>query len=154
MPIQLLPNIFLSLQTSNLEVFQPGLIFLSLVGSCFLSCFMHFIHLDLGLGFFCKIFGVFQNCWVICEIFGGVMFKWSYMLMHCITFAFSQCFMHFRCVLCILEPCVQVGLDWAEPMIFLLLHVTCSCIRTILFFPLILLLIGTFLVLSLSLSLG
>ena len=28
--------------------------------------------------------------------------------------------MHFRCVL--------VGLDWAKPMMFFLLHVTCSCI--------------------------
>ena len=72
--------------------------------------------------------------------------------MYCITFVFSQYFMHFRCVLHILEPCVLVGLDWAEPMMFLLLHVTCSCICTILFFPLILLLIGTFLLLSLSLS--
>ena len=27
-----------------------------------------------------------------------------------------------------LEPCVLVGLDWAEPMMFLLLHVTCLCI--------------------------
>ena len=28
--------------------------------------------------------------------------------------------MHFRCVL--------LGLDWAKPMMFLMLHVTCSCI--------------------------
>ena len=27
-----------------------------------------------------------------------------------------------------LKWCVLVGLDWAEPMMFLLLHVTCSCI--------------------------
>ena len=48
--------------------------------------------------------------------------------MHCITFAFSKSFMHYRCVFTILKSCVLVGLDWAEPMMFLLLHVTCSCI--------------------------
>ena len=50
------------------------------------------------------------------------------MFMHCITFAFSKSFMHYRCVFTILKSCVLVGLDWAEPMMFLLLHVTCSCI--------------------------
>ena len=39
----------------------------------------------------------------------------------------------FRCVVYKLKPCVLVGLNWAKPMMFLLLHVTCSCIRTILF---------------------
>jgi len=48
--------------------------------------------------------------------------------MHCITFAFSQYFMHYRCVFTMLKSCVLVGLDWAEPTMFLLLHVTCSCI--------------------------
>ena len=36
--------------------------------------------------------------------------------------------MHFRCVFYMLKSCVLVVLDWVEPMIFLLLHVTCSCI--------------------------
>ena len=27
-----------------------------------------------------------------------------------------------------LKPCVLIGLDWAKSMMFLLLHVTCSCI--------------------------
>ena len=79
------------------------------------------------------------------------------MIMHCITFAFSQCFMQYRCVISLLEPCVLVGLDWVEPMIFLQLHVTCSCIfhAYVPFFSffLILLLIGNFLLLSLSLFL-
>ena len=38
--------------------------------------------------------------------------------------------MHFRCVFTLLQWCVLVGLDWAKPMIFLSLHVTCSCICT------------------------
>ena len=36
--------------------------------------------------------------------------------------------MHFRCVLYMLSSCVLLGLDWAESMMFLLLHITCSCI--------------------------
>ena len=48
--------------------------------------------------------------------------------MHCITFAFLTMFMHFRCVITILKWCVLVGLDWVEPMMLLILHVTCSCI--------------------------
>ena len=43
--------------------------------------------------------------------------------------------MHYNNVSCILDVCftllqccVLVGLDWAEPMMFLLLHTTCSCI--------------------------
>ena len=34
----------------------------------------------------------------------------------------------FRCVFYMLKPCVLIGLDWAKSMMFLLLHVTCSCI--------------------------
>ena len=48
--------------------------------------------------------------------------------MHCITFAFSPYFMHFRCVLYMLKLCVLIGLDWVELMMLILLHVTCSCI--------------------------
>jgi len=76
--------------------------------------------------------------------------------MHCITFAFSQCFMDYRCVISMLKPCVLVGLDWTEPMMFLLLHVTWSCIfhAYVPFFSLFLrlLLIGTFLLVFFSLS--
>ena len=36
--------------------------------------------------------------------------------------------MHYKCVFTMLKSCVLAGLDWAEPMMFLLLHVTCSCI--------------------------
>ena len=37
--------------------------------------------------------------------------------------------MHFRCVLYMLSCCVLVGLDWAELMMYLNLHVICSCIH-------------------------
>ena len=59
---------------------------------------------------------------------GWFLLKWYYMLMHCITFAFWQCFMHYRCVFYILEPCVPVRLDWAETMMHFSLHATWSCI--------------------------
>ena len=62
----------------------------------------------------------------------------------------------FRCVFYMLKSCVLIGLDWAKPMMFLLLHVTCLCIFhayvPFFSFSLILLLIDTLLCLSLSLS--
>ena len=60
--------------------------------------------------------------------------------------------MLFRCVLTMLKWCVLVGLDWAKPMMFLLLHVTCSCIPF--FYLSDIKCVGTFLFLSLSLSLS
>ena len=51
-----------------------------------------------------------------------------------------------------------VGLDWVEPMMFLSLHITCSCIFHAyvpsFIFILILICVGAFLRLSLSLSLS
>ena len=58
--------------------------------------------------------------------------------------------MHYRCVFIILKACVLVGLDWAEPMMFLLLHVTCWCIFHV-YVPSIL---SILILLSLSLSLS
>lgn len=64
--------------------------------------------------------------------------------------------MHFRCVFTLLLYCVLVGLDWAEPMMHLYLHVTYSCIfmQTYLQVSIfvILYLVGAFLIVSLSLS--
>ena len=57
-----------------------------------------------------------------------------------------------------LKACALVGLDWAKPMMFLLLHVTCSCIFhayvPLILSILILIFVGTFLFLSLSLFLS
>ena len=54
--------------------------------------------------------------------------------------------------------CVLVGLDWAEPMMLFILHVTCSCIPMHTFFPFniswyIWIVFGTFLIVFLSPSL-
>ena len=66
--------------------------------------------------------------------------------------------MHFRYVFTLLQWCVLVGLDWVEPMMFLSLHITCSCIFHAyvpsFIFILILICVGAFLRLSLSLSLS
>ena len=51
--------------------------------------------------------------------------KCSYIASH---LYFNYMFMHFRYVITMLNCCVLVGLDWAEPMMFLSLHVTCLCI--------------------------
>jgi len=66
--------------------------------------------------------------------------------------------MHFRCVIIMSNCCVLVGLDWAESIMFLSLHVTCSCIfmHTYLqFFILFFIdMVGAFLRVSLSLFLA
>ena len=41
---------------------------------------------------------------------------------------YNYLFMHYRCVLYMLICCVLLSLDWAKSMMFLCLHVTCSCI--------------------------
>ena len=63
----------------------------------------------------------------------------------------------FRCVFTLLQCCVLVSLDWAEPMMYFNLHVTHSCIsmHTYLqvFIFLYILSCWCFMILSLSLSL-
>ena len=57
------------------------------------------------------------------------------------------------CLLCC-NDCMLVGLDWAEPMMNLSLHVTCSCIFHVYvpssFYILIYCLVGAFLIVSFS----
>ena len=91
------------------------------------------------------------NFWVGCCF---IQFKTSCIASH---LHYKNIFMHYRCVLYLLQCCVLVGLDWVEPMMYLCLHVTCSCIfmHTYLQFSIfvILYLVGAFLIISLSLSL-
>jgi len=68
--------------------------------------------------------------------------------------------MHFRCVFTLLQQCVftllqqcvLVGLDWAEPMMLFLLHITCLCIRTFVYLYIDIDIVGAFLCVSFSLS--
>ena len=53
---------------------------------------------------------------------------------HCISWALQLYFHAFRYVLYMFSAYVLVGLDWAEPMMQLSLHVTCSCIPMHAFF--------------------
>ena len=82
-------------------------------------------------------------------------FKCSCIALH---LHFNYIFMHYRCVLCMLNTCVLVGLDWAEPKMSLLLHATCLCIFHAyipsLIFILLLICVGAFLCACLSLSLS
>ena len=41
---------------------------------------------------------------------------------------FNNIAMHYRCVLYMLNCCVLLGLDWVEPMMLFMLHITCSSI--------------------------
>ena len=78
---------------------------------------------------FLESFEIFQNQWSFCSIFGigfvKMMFKTSCIASH---LYYNNIFKYYRCVLYLLQCCVLVGLDWAEPMLQLYLHVTCSCI--------------------------
>ena len=62
-----------------------------------------------------------QNFWVGFCLNG---FKTSCIASH---LHYNNIFMHYRCMPYLLQCCVVVGLDWAEPMMYLCLHVTCSC---------------------------
>ena len=89
------------------------------------SCISHFLPnfwvSDENLGF-SKLLGFSHYFWVgFCEN----DFKSSCIASH---LHFNYIFMHFRCVITMLNCCVLVGLDWIEPMMYLSLHVTCSCI--------------------------
>ena len=99
--------------------------FLHLVWSCFLYSY-HAFHFFLhnfwdflkNLGFF-KIDEFSTNFWV-----GFCLndFKCSCIPLH---LHFNHIFMHYRCVLYMLNCCVLLGLDWANPMMLLMLYITC-----------------------------
>ena len=114
------------------------------------SCITCFWPNFMGL---CWKFGIFQNWWVFLKIFGLGFTKMvlkDHALHHiCIITMFHA----FRCVFTLLQCCMLVGLGWAEPMMYLYLHVTCSCISCICTFKFLYLLycvVGTFLIVSLS----
>ena len=78
------------------------------------------------------------------------------MIMHCIPFAFSQCFMHLDVCLYV-ENCVLIGLDWVEPMIefFFAYHMFMHFFYAyvpFLFYLFVLFFYGAFLFVSLSLE--
>ena len=89
---------------------------------------MHFIYSDLTFGIFDKLWGFSKLMEFLWNFWDGLCengFKSSCIASH----------LHYNNVSCILDvcllcwnDCVLVGLDWAEPMMFLLLHITCSCI--------------------------
>ena len=81
------------------------------------------------------MFGIFQIDEVF-AIFFGMGFKDLILKTSCIAshLHYNYIFMHLdMCYICATN-CVLVGLDWAEPMKQLHLHVTCSCIPMHTFF--------------------
>ena len=89
---------------------------------------MHFMHL--GISFrFSKIFWGFSKL---------VEFLWNFWDGLYENGSKSSCitsYLHYSNVSCIIgvcllcwTNCVLVGLDWAEPLMFLILYITCSCI--------------------------
>ena len=83
--------------------------------------------------------------------FAKMMFKTSCIASH---LHYNNIFMHYRCVLYLLQCCVLIGLDWTEPTFFFACHMfmhSHAYVPSILYI-LIYLLLGTFLIISLSSS--
>ena len=123
-------NLFLSLQTSFARVVRPknhllsfGMILFT-HSSCISCIWPNFLGFLKNIGFFSKL----------------MEFLWNFCDGLCENGSKSSCIashLHYNNVSCILDvcllcwnDCVLVRLDWAEPMMFLLLHITCSCIFT------------------------
>ena len=110
-----LPDTFFSLNTLFPRDFRPQDLLFSFGMIFFTHSTMHFMFSDLT-------FRIFEKLWDgLCE---------NELKSSCIT-----SHLHYNTVSCILDvcllcwnDCVLVGLDWAKPMMFLLLHFTCSCI--------------------------
>ena len=105
-----------------------------------------------------KILGIFKIKEVFAKFWDGFCIfdlKTSCIASH-VHYNTASCILDL-CLLC-WKDCVLVGLDWAEPMMFLLLHITCSFIfmRTYFKFSVFLYIdcIGTFLIISLFLPLS
>ena len=134
-PISLLTEKVLSLsQTPQTQPFQLPHSFFGLflafffwydVFSLFIIHFMHFLPNFWG----CWTFLGFSKLMSLSQIF-GIDICLNDLKSSCITSHehFNYIFMHYRCMLYTLNCCVLLDLDWAKPMIFLNLHVTCSCI--------------------------
>ena len=62
-----------------------------------------------------KFLGFLKTFEFLVKFFSWVLCFLCYMIMHCIPFAFSQCFMYLDVCLYV-ENCVLIGLDWVESM--------------------------------------
>ena len=86
---------------------------ISQVWSLFKPLIIHFMHSDLDFGICWKIWGFSKSKRFLQNFWDGLCENFSCMIV--------------VCLLCWTDY-VLVGLDWAKPILFLLLHITCSCI--------------------------
>ena len=96
---------------------------------CFFSLiYMHFHVLKSRFWVFWKILGFFKINEFLLKF--GLGFSLHEFKISCIAFHvhYNCIFMHLVVCYTCWTACVLVGLDWAEPMMKFLLHVTCSCI--------------------------
>ena len=118
------------------------------------SLILHAFHtLDLGFGFFENFLGFLKIDEYFVKFLGWVIC--CYMLMHCITFAFSQYFMHLYVCFYVGNLCPsRIGFGRAHDEFFFARHMLMhySCIHTFSFLILVLFVIGTFLSVSVSIS--
>ena len=120
--LSLTPNHFPTQSSVARLISSFGMILLLLFYHAFHPLWPNFWDFWKNLGFF-KFNEVFPKFlgWGFCLN----DFKSSCIALH---LHFNYIFMHYRCVLYMLNCCVLLGLDWAEPMMIFMLHITCSCI--------------------------
>ena len=152
-----LPNTFFSLYTSFLRDFRSQNHLLSFGLIFFTHSIMHFT-------FSVLTFGIFDKLWGFSKL---MEFLWNFWIGLCENDFQSSCIashVHYNTASCILDvclrcwnDCVLVELDWAKPMMFLLLHITCSWIFMHIYLQIFIFwyidCVGTFLLVSLSPSL-
>ena len=99
--------------------------------------FLHFVTV-LILSFSCiwpNFLGFFEKFWGFSKLMKLVWNFWNGLCSFDLKTSCIASHLHYnivscilRCVFTLLSTCVLVGLNWAEPMMFLLLHITCSYI--------------------------
>ena len=122
-----LPNLSHSLQTSSSRFLQAFTGFSS-VGKLRISHLHAFHVLKPRFWGIWKILGFFKIDEFLLKF--GLGFSLHEFKISCIAFHvhYNCIFMHLVVCYTCWTACVLVGLDWAEPMMKFLLHVTCSCI--------------------------
>ena len=116
-----------SFSHSNLQIFIIfGLPLISITWYVHFPFFFHAFHvLKPKFWGFLKFLGFFKIDEFFFKFWVGFALKCFQNVIHYISCALEWYLHAFRCVLYV---CVLLGLDWAEPMLFFPLHVTCSCI--------------------------
>ena len=156
--IQIIPNTLFSLFSSSPLGFRPCLSFSPLVRSLY-PLFLHAFHaFRPRFWVYLKFLGFSKIDVYFVKFLGWVLCFWCNMIMHCIQFAFSQCFMYLNVCLYAWKLCADsFGLGWThDAIMFSTSNLYAFFMHTYPIFSLFLVLCcdGVFLFVSLSISLS